>query len=51
MAELIKNLQAAICEVESFGNSKAVDILDRALNQAFRIKRERSSKDFSGVSK
>lgn len=40
MAELIKTLQLALEEVESFGNSKAVDILDRALGQAYRIKRE-----------
>jgi len=41
MAELIKTLKAALCEVESFGNSKAVDMLDRALDQAFRVIREK----------
>ena len=51
MAELIKTLQMALEEVEAFGNSKAVDILDRALGQAYRIRREEKDKDFSGVSK
>jgi len=45
MAELIKTLQAALCEVESFGNSKAVDILDRALEQAIRMRERLGSKE------
>jgi len=39
MAELIKTIRLALDEVESFGNSKAVEILDRALDQACKIKR------------
>lgn len=41
MAELIRTLQVALCEVESFGNSKAVNILERALDQAFRVAKEK----------
>jgi hypothetical protein len=40
MAELIKTIRLALDEVESFGNSKAVEILDRALDQACRISRK-----------
>jgi hypothetical protein len=37
MAELIKTIRLALEEVESFGNSKAVDLLDKALGQACKI--------------
>ena len=37
MSELIKTLQLAIVEVESFGNSKAVRVIERALEQAYKI--------------
>ena len=39
MAELIRTIRLALEEVETFGNSKAVEILDRALDQACKIKR------------
>ena len=41
MSELIKTLQLAIVEVESFGNSKAVRVIERALEQAYKIKGEK----------
>jgi|TARA_R110000751_G_scaffold104983_4_gene200621 hypothetical protein len=41
MSELIKTLQLAIVEVESFGNSKAVRVIERALEQAYKISGER----------
>lgn len=41
MAELIRTLQVALCEVESFGNSKAVNILERAIEQAYRVIQEK----------
>jgi hypothetical protein len=41
MSELIKTLQLAIMEVESFGNSKAVRVIERALEQAYKINGER----------
>ena len=41
MSELIKTLQLAIEEVESFGNSKAVRVIERALEQAYKINGER----------
>lgn len=40
MAELIKTIRLALEEVESFGNSKAVDLLDKALGQACKISRK-----------
>ena len=40
MAELIRTIRLALEEVETFGNSKAVEILDRALDQACKIKRD-----------
>ena len=44
MAELIKTIRLALEEVEAFGNSKAVDLLDRALGQACRIRRKDSKR-------
>ena len=41
MSELIKTLQLAIEEVESFGNSKAVKVIEQALEQAYRLRGER----------
>ena len=41
MSELIKTLQLAIEEVESFGNSKAVKFIEQALEQAYRLRGER----------
>ena len=41
MSELIKTLQLAIVEVESFGNSKAVKVIEQALEQAYRLRGER----------
>jgi hypothetical protein len=38
MSELIKTLQLAIEEVESFGNSKAVKVIEQALEQAYRLR-------------
>ncbi len=40
MSELIKTLWLAIEEVESFGNSKAVRVIERALEQAYQIRRD-----------
>tara|TARA_R110000823_G_scaffold9220_3_gene32365 strand:- start:425 stop:598 length:174 start_codon:yes stop_codon:yes gene_type:complete len=41
MSELIKTLQLAIMEVESFGNSKAVKVIEQALEQAYKLSGEK----------
>lgn len=41
MSELIKTLQLAIMEVESFGNSKAVKVIEQALEQAYKLRGEK----------
>ena len=40
MAELIKTIRLALEEIETFGNNKAADLLDKALDQACKIRRK-----------
>ena len=42
MSELIRNLEAALSEIASFGSDKAVTIIENAIKQANRIKRSQA---------